>query len=363
LKKVIISVSNDVITDQRVLKISHTLKKNGFEILIIGRKLPQTLNPKFPFKTHRFNLLFNKGFLFYTELNIRLFFKLLFLKKDLLYANDLDTLLPNFLIHKLFNTKLIYDSHELFTEVPELVEKPFVQKFWLYLESFILPKITNCITVSSSIANYYKLKYNTDFKVVKNVPMLTSTTIKGSFDFNTSTKKIILYQGALNKARGLELMIDAMNHLKDYLLIIIGDGDIKNELKNKATSLNLIENVKFVPKKSPDELKKLTSLGHIGISLEEDLGLNYKYALPNKLFDYIHARIPVLVSNLPEMKQIVKTYKIGYILEKRNPIYLAEKIRTILESPNSISVSNFDKAVKDLNWEKESQKLENLIQQ
>ena len=183
MKRILISVSNDLFTDQRVQKISNTLIKNGFQVLVIGRRKGQTLNNKFLFKTHRFKLFFNKGFLFYFEFNICLFFKLLFEKKDFLYANDLDTLLPNYLVHKLTKTQLIYDSHELFTEVPELINRPFIQKIWLKIESFILPKLKNSITVNSSISEYYNSKYNSCFKVIRNVPILNLDFKKGKFNF------------------------------------------------------------------------------------------------------------------------------------------------------------------------------------
>ena len=81
------------------------------------------------------SLLFNKGFLFYAEYNFRLFFLLLFSKKDILLSNDADTLLANFLASKLQNKKLVFDSHELFSEVPELVEKPFVKSFGIVLKT------------------------------------------------------------------------------------------------------------------------------------------------------------------------------------------------------------------------------------
>ncbi len=140
MKRIIVSVTNDLTTDQRVAKVCDTLTKMGFSVLLIGRKLKNSENINRNYKIVRFRLLFNKGFLFYAEYNLRLFFKLLFLKKDVLLSNDLDTLLPNYLIHKIFKTKLVYDSHELFTEVPELTNRPFVQKFWLTIEKNIFTK-------------------------------------------------------------------------------------------------------------------------------------------------------------------------------------------------------------------------------
>ena len=155
MKRIIVSVTNDLTTDQRVDKVCNTLSKMGFKVLLIGRKFKNSEKLNRNYNTFRFKLLFNKGFLFYAEYNLRLFFKLFFIKKEILLSNDLDTLLPNYLISKIFKTKLVYDSHELFTEVPELINRPFVQNFWLTIEKNILPNIKNCYTVNSEIAKIY----------------------------------------------------------------------------------------------------------------------------------------------------------------------------------------------------------------
>ncbi len=159
MPRIIISATNDLSTDQRIKKICETLFELNFDIVLIGRKLKSSLPLKRKYRTIRMKLLFNKGFLFYAEYNLRLFFQLLFLKKDILLSNDLDTLLPNFLISKIFSKKLVYDSHELFTEVPELISRPKVQKVWIKLEKYILPKLNNVYTVNNTIANYYSKKY------------------------------------------------------------------------------------------------------------------------------------------------------------------------------------------------------------
>lgn len=349
MKRIIVSVTNDLSTDQRVDKVCNTLHNNNFDVLLIGRKLPNSFDLHRKYNTKRINLLFNKGFLFYAEFNFRLFFLLLFSKKDVLLSNDLDTLLANFLVSKIQRKKLIYDSHELFTEVPELIDKPFVKSIWLTLESWILPQLKNCYTVCQSIADFYNTKYNTSFKVIKNFPVKKEVQ-KGEFPFYSEENKIIIYQGALNKGRGLELMIETMQHLNNTIFVIVGHGDILESLHRKVAQEKLTDKVKFLGRVSPEELHKTTPSAHLGISLEEDLGLNYRFALPNKIFDYIQAEVPVLVSNLPEMKHIVLSSKIGEIVESRTPKKLANQIEKLLEKDFSIAIKI---AKKELIWENE----------
>ena len=345
-----------MVTDQRVYKVSKTLYELGYDILLIGRKLPNSLPLKRSYKTYRMQLLFNKGFLFYAEYNLRLFFKLLFTKKDVLLANDLDTLLPNYLISRLQRKKLVYDSHELFTEVPELINRPKVQKIWLRIEQKILPKLKNTYTVCQSIADYYNDKYNTDFKVVRNLP--EKSTIKiAKFPFEVKNEKVIIYQGALNIGRGLELMIDTIQHLENIILVIIGDGDISNQLKQQVIDLNLENKVKFLGRITPKELRTITPLADLGISIEEDLGLNYHFALPNKIFDYIQAEIPILVSDLPEMKGIVNAYKTGEVIIDRGSKELANQIKNILVKEKISWKCNLKTASEELIWESEKEKL------
>lgn len=329
----------------------------NFDVLLIGRRFNNSQKINRTYNTARIKLLFTTGFLFYAEYNIRLFFKLLFLKKDILLSNDLDTLAPNYLVSKILKKKLVYDSHELFTEVPELINRPFVQNFWLRIEQFIIPKLKNCYTVSNSIANYYNTNYSTKFSVIKNVPNQLKDFEIIPFPFKTNNHKIILYQGAINKGRGLELMIDAIQYIENAIFIIIGSGDIEKKIKQTVSKLNLEEKVKFISKVTPIELQKLTPLADLGISLEEGLGLNYKYALPNKLFDYIQAKVPVLVSNLPEMKHIIQKYNIGEVVSSRKPKTLAKKINNILQKENGFYAKNLEKASKELIWEKEEYKL------
>ena len=353
MKRILISVTNDLTTDQRVEKTCEVLSEIGYDVLLVGRKLKKSLPIQRNYETIRFRLLFNKGFLFYAEFNIRLFIFLLFTKKDLLFSNDLDTLLPNYIIGKLQNKKLVFDSHELFSEIPELVNKQRVKKVWLFLEKTIIPKLQNVITVSDSIKNHYHNLYGISAIVIRNIPKIKKISQR-NFEIDAKGKKVILYQGSVNIGRGIELMIDTMNLLDEYLFIVIGDGDILEQLKEKVSNLSLHDKVKFLGKKTPEELKELTPNATIGMSLEEDLGLNYRYALPNKIFDYLHANVPVIVADLPEMRSLIKKHPIGEILTERTHKTLAE---TIINMTNISYEKELKTAKKELNWSKEKEKL------
>jgi glycosyltransferase involved in cell wall biosynthesis len=353
LKKIIVSVSNDLTTDQRVHRTCLTLKELDFEVLLVGRKSPRIATPKRPYSCKQFGMIFNKGFLFYAEFNTRLFFFLLFQKKDILLANDLDTLLPNYLVSRFLKKPLVYDSHELFTEIPELIERPLVKRFWCFIEKVTVPNIKHAYTVSPSIAAYYSERYQTNFKVIRNLPFANHEK-KAETGIDPKGRKILIYQGALNIGRGLELVLDTMTYLDNHLLLIIGSGDVEAQLLEKSRKLQLEDKVRFMGRMDPNELKKNTIQADLGFSLEEDLGLNYRFALPNKIFDYIQAEVPVIISDLPEMKDLMQHYTFGEIIIARNPKDLALQIESILLKDFKAPLK---KAKKDLVWENEKQHL------
>ncbi|MBK8805469.1 MAG: glycosyltransferase [Bacteroidales bacterium] len=334
-KKIIMAVTNDLVTDQRVNKICLSLHSENYEVLLVGRKLSDSPElPQLPYKTKRLRLCFNKGALFYAFFNIQLFFFLLFHKTDIITANDLDTLPACYFAACLKNKSLVYDSHEYFTEVPEIQNKKLVKKIWTSIESYIFPKLKNVSTVCQSIADVYNKKYNVPVKVIKNVPIpsIEVNTTKPEKPEAWKDKKIIIYQGAVNLGRGLELMIETMPLLNNFIFIIIGGGDIIEDLRKKIIDLDLNNKVILLGKLHYSKLQSYTRIADCGFSLEEAIGLNYYYAPPNKLFDYIHASIPFIVSDLPEMRRIVETYKIGEILVERNPDSLAKCINKLLET-------------------------------
>ena len=359
--RIILSVINDLVGDQRMHRIASSLQEAGYEVLLVGRRYADSLPlPDRPYQTHRMRLWFRKGKCFYLEYNLRLLFLLLFQRVDIITANDLDTLLASYLAAKWRNKRLIYDSHEYFTEVPELVRRPLTRALWLRLERWIFPKLTTVYTVNSSLARIYQSLYGVEVEVVRNVPFRRKEVVKAP------PGSVLLYQGSLNIGRGIELMIEAMTHLPEYQLWIVGRGDIEPELRAQARQLSLQDRVLFHGFVPLEELAQITSQAILGFSLEEDLGDNYRYASPNKVYDYIQAGVPVLVSDLPEMRRIVEQYGVGEIMEtsNRTPLILAKRIRHLLSHPNQLTQyrQKCSLAAKVLNWEKEKSLLLNIYQ-
>ncbi len=361
--RVISVVSNDIVTDNRIHKIATSLSENGYDVTIVGRQLRDSLSlTKRSYHTKRLRLLINKGPLFYVNLNLRLFFYLLGFKGQIILSNDMDTLPACYLVSVLKRKKLVFDSHELFSEVPELVHRPLIKNIWLMLESFLLKRIKYGFTVCQSIANHYQQKYGITFQVIRNM-----ARFRYDHEFeengNSSAETVIIYQGVLNLGRGLELMIQSMQYLTNTRLWLVGKGDIENELIQLTNKLKLTDRIDFLGRVAFENLWKYTSHADIGISLEENLGLNYQYALPNKLFDYLQARIPVVISDLVEMKEIVEKYDIGKIVYDRNPEKLAGLLNDMIDNElaNGYYSTNLELAARELCWEREEEKLLDLF--
>jgi len=368
LKKAIVSVINDLVTDQRVDRTCNTLVGLGFDVHLAGRRKKNSYAlPERKYNMTRFHMFFEKGPLFYAFFNFRLFFYLLFKKTDLLFANDLDTLLPNYLVSKIKRIPLVYDSHEYFTGVPELEGRPFVQKTWKTIERYVFPKLKDIITVNKSIADLYKTEYGKELTIVRNIPKTRSVSgIKTRAELGLpENKQLIILQGSgINIQRGAEEAVEAMIFIENACLLIVGDGDVIPLLKLSVKKNGLKEKVLFIPKQSPENLIHYTAISDLGLTLDKDTNINYRFSLPNKLFDYIHARIPILASPLVEVKNIIDEFGIGSCIETHAPEHIAEKIRFMLSDKESRDIwkKNLKLAAEKLTWEEEQKKLISVLQ-
>jgi len=363
-KKAIVSVTNDLYTDQRVHKVCAFLVAQGYDVLLVGRlrKTSIPLNNK-DYKTKRMRLLFDKGALFYASYNFRLFLLLFFRKVDVLVSNDLDTLLANYMAKKFKrNCSLVYDSHEYFTEVPELTNRPSVQKIWLRMEQFIFPSLEKVYTVNDSIAKIYSDLYQKEIHVVRNIsPLWQPEGFKSKVELNIpKNKQLIILQGAgINIDRGGEEAVDAMQFI-DAVLMIVGDGDVVPQLKERVKKLNLESKVLFYGKKTYSIMMNYTHYASIGLTLDKPTNLNYKLSLPNKVFDYMHTSTAVVATEIKEVATVIRKHDIGEIVPVLTVEKLAETINKLLLNQERLTEchANCKIASQLENWENETKTLE-----
>lgn len=363
-KKIIFTVTNDLTYDQRMQRICSSIANAGFEVELVGRKLSNSIeiNSTFNYKQTRLSCFFNKGKFFYLEYNIRLLIYLITQKFDAVCSIDFDTLLAGGIASKILGTKLIFDAHEHFTEVPEVTNRKYTKYIWHKIGKIFVPKANLCYTVGPELAKLLGGIYNNHFEVILNVPTSNKIEIDKTVNFEFD-EPYILYQGALNKSRGLEQSIKAMHQIENILLVIAGEGDLSQQLKDLVIKEKLNHKVKFLGYIKPNVLKILTAQSKIGLNLLEHDGESYYYSLANKYFDYLQAGVPCLCANFPEYIAINKKYNCSILIDC-NENLIAKAINQILSNDLEYDLlkKNALAASKFYNWSIEEPKLIELYQ-
>jgi len=342
-------------------KICRSLANAGYSVELVGRERDFSIPLKQePFQQTRLKCLFNKGKLFYLEYNLRLLFYLLFSKFDAACAIDLDTIAPVCVVGTLKGAKLIYDAHEYFTEVPEVVRRPAVQKIWRWVERTFVPKFDLIYTVSEGLAGLFQQQYHKPVFVIMNVPILSESAAPVS---NDKAAKFILYQGALNEGRGLEHLIAAMTET-DGILKLAGEGDLSAQLRDQVKQLGLEQRVTFLGYVQPENLKKITAEAYIGINLVENTGLSYYYSLSNKFFDYIQARVPQVCIGFPEYEKLNQKYEVAVLAKDCSVPEIKATVNRLLNNTDLYAQlkKNSEVCSRELNWQREEVKLLNLYE-
>ena len=359
VKKIIFTVTNDLYYDQRMHRICGTLAEAGYDVLLVGRKLKSSLPlSKKKYKQYRLNCWFTQGKRFYSEFNIRLFFFLLFKKADCLCAIDLDTILPCYYISKLKGIKRVYDAHEYFSQLNEVVSRPNIYRFWHRIEKRMIPKFRSGYTVCESLAEEFKKNYKADYTVIRNMPLLTGLMEQ------QKPQNVILYQGAVNKGRGLDTLALSMKNVNAPLWVC-GNGNFMEEMKLTAKANGLSEKIIFFGMLAPGMLKRKTSAAYIAVNPFERTGLNQYLSLSNKFFDYIHAAIPQVTMNYPEYSRINDKYEIAVLIDDLEPGTISDAINRLLNNKELYLrlKENCEKAKQELNWQKEKNILLNFYRE
>ena len=362
MKKIYFTVFNDLAYDQRMNRICSTLARNGYEITIVGKQIassPPLLNENYT--QHRLHCRFSKGKIHYIEFNTRLLFFLLFRKMNAICAIDLDTILPCFFISRIRNIISIYDAHELFTEMKEVVTRPFIKKIWMAIEKLCVPAFTHGYTVSATIAKVFYQRYGVQYEVIRNVPLKTDEPVRAP------QEKFIIYQGAINESRGFEYLIPAMLYV-DMPLHIYGNGNFEEKLHLLIKKYSVQDKVIVYASQNPAVLKNITRKAYMGINLIENTGLNQYYSLANKFFDYMHADLPQITMQYPEYEEVNKAYEVAVLIPDLNPADIAGAINSLLADAALYKrlKQNCSAAKAVYNWQNEEKKLvgfyRNLLQ-
>lgn len=366
LKKIAVLLNNSIYNDSRVIKIIDTLSGIcQIDLFYINgdiekdKKLFNSNVQLYPTKHESpfFSKIIRHSFFCY-EFNFMI--KLVLNKKikyDYVWANDLPTLYPSHIIAKKLKAKLVYDSHEIYTETinqffprySQGIKKSLIQIMIFFMrqhgkriEKKIIPRVQTFITVNESILKYFKSKcYIPNGIVLMNLPLSANIhTSTEKFDYRKQfgwkeKDTILLYQGNLNEGRGLRLLIDVLKIMGDEIkLVIIGEGPLKDHLVNQVSLAGLQEKIKFFDLISLKELPRFTKGADIGINLLEDFNLSKKLASPNKLFEYIHSGLPVLCSNTIENKRVIDQFEVG-VLVNNNVRVISEKLIFLTQMNNT----------------------------
>ena len=366
-KKIIICVTSDLATDQRVLKHCNAFITNGFDVVLVGRKLKKSLPmPVLSFQTHRFHLLFSSGVCFYLEYTLRLFFYLRFQRFDFLWANDLDTVIPCALCSKVRKSKWVFDSHEIFTEVPELQHTTLKKAIWLWVERKWAVRADLMLTVNASIAKRFEKLYQRKVYVVRNVPLqrdLLPPLNRTELGI-PETHLILVTQGSgMNKGRGLTESIDAMKGLENVTLFVIGSGDAIPNAKAHVVNNGMGSTVRFIDRLPYLEMMRYTQMADVGLAYDAMNCLNFHFALPNKIFDYFQAGIAVISGPQPEIERLVMQYEVGISMDEVTPKHIVSAVEAFQKDPQFLAKckENGKNASKIETWQNEQRNLHEVI--
>jgi len=355
-KRLYFTVTNDLSYDQRMQRICNSLAIAGYSVTLVGRKLKGSLPLQSKsFRQKRLRCFYNKGPWFYREYNIRLFLFLFFKRIDAICAIDLDTILPCLYISRIKKIPRVYDAHELFTELKEVVTRPEIHKTWLGIEKKAVPLFKYGYTVSDGIAEEFKKRYGVDYATIRNTPVLKDLILPPG---GVGAERYIIYQGAVNEARAFEYLIPAMKDV-NALLVICGDGNFMQELKQLIAKEKVESKVRLEGMVTPERLWDISCRAWAGVAVAEKTGLNQWLALPNKFFDYLHAGLPQVTMNYPEYQKINKQYEVALLLDDLNPLKIAEALNKLLQDDvlHSRLRKNCLLARQELNWQQEEKKL------
>jgi glycosyltransferase involved in cell wall biosynthesis len=323
-KRIICTVTNDLNYDQRMIRICTSLANAGYDVTLVGfkRKKSNPLTDR-PFKQVRLPIIAEQGKLLYIHYWINLFFFLLTRKADIFCAIDLDTILPVYYASKLRSKKRVYDAHEIFTDLKEVISRPSVHRMWTWIGNHTVPHFRVGYTIGECYADEFRKRYGVNYGVVRNATILKPVQIPEKKD------RFILYQGWVNVGRCFEQLIPAMQHV-DAKLVVCGEGNFYQQAQALARQYGVADKIVFKGYVPPAKLGEYTLQAYIGITLFEDTSLSNRLSLANRFFDYMHYGVPQLCIKYPEYERINARYEVASLVENPTPENIAGALNRLL---------------------------------
>jgi glycosyltransferase involved in cell wall biosynthesis len=353
--KIICTVTNDLNYDQRMIRICTTLAEAGYDVTLVGfkRKTSKPIIPR-PFQQKRLPIIAEQGKIMYFDYWVKLFFYLMFKRVDILCAIDLDTIMPVYYVSILKNKKRVYDAHELFTELREVITRPAVHKMWKWIANHTVPNFPVGYTIGECYAEELEKQYGVKYGIVRNATILRNIVIPERKD------KFILYQGAVNVGRCFEQLIPAMKQI-NVPLIVCGEGNFFDEAVALAKQHGVEDKVIFKGYVPPEQLKAYTIEATVGITLFEETSLSNRLSLANRFFDYIHNGVPQLCIKYPEYEKINEKFEVAYLVEDPTPANIVIALYKMLNDAAYYKTlqDNCMKAREVYNWQEETKTLLN----
>jgi glycosyltransferase involved in cell wall biosynthesis len=350
--------------DSRITNLSDSLRSEGHHVEIISFDWFGIANDIIEkdaavYKLHRGE----NRLLFYLDFAIKLLSRLFSVKADIYFAEDIYTLPFVYWAARIRKSKIYYNSRELYPFVGGLTNRPALQKIIRLIEKFFIKRVDLVLTTgeldSEFLHNYYGIS-NTI--VIRNIPLYRKPERKVDIRqlYNIPQgNMIVLYQGMLLNGRGLSYFIKELADLERVTLLILGEGEKKEYFKKLAEEYSVSDKIVWGGFIEQSDLINYTSAADAGLCLIENISVSYYHALPNKLFEYIMAGLPVISSNLPQMRKIVARYNVGEIVDIERGESVANIINGWLDDPSRLVNyrDNCLKAAEELNWQKEYERV------
>ena len=357
------ALAGDIMWNSRALKQLRLFERMGLRVVAcgIGREEKQ-VTPFGAVQVHTLPRPAGHGPKFFWAVHRMIEERFKHVDASVYHASDLYTLPALATLARKRKANLVYDARELYPNVASTAGRPWVRWFWKSIEGHYIRHVDRVFTVSNSIRDRIVQRYGVEpprvlFNVPGRVVVEPSEALRNAAAVAPDIP-ILLHQGNMQKDRGCFKLVDAMKLVPGGVLVFMGGGPLRDAIQSYIEEQRLTDRVYLLPPVAPEQLLSYTASATVGITLLEDTCLNHRFALPNKLFEYLVAGIPVVASRLPEIQQVVEGFDVGYLVNPANPESIAAALRSVVENPEILAekARNIPRVLETFSWEKASER-------